>query len=150
MLKTLLVLIATSLFATVRSSALPSRMALVGRQIIPSANVVKCDFVLQPTAIIDPNATDELSHEFDVVIANALRAQPGIDTGFVTPITIIYIANLDAKNTFNVEETLGAEKLTSAQTTAIIEGWLGTTIPGQFSNWIVNTAACVPSNILEA
>ncbi|KAF9561816.1 hypothetical protein CPC08DRAFT_707186 [Agrocybe pediades] len=142
MSKTLLTLIVASLFAASgNGSALPSGI-LIGRQLIPSANFVTCDFVLQPTATIDPSATNILFFEFNRDINTALSG-PGIGSGTVS---VSFTANFDANNTFNVQETLGAQHLTSAETTASIEGWVGTTIAGLFSNWVVNAAACVPLN----
>jgi len=61
-----------SLFALVIAvsstvNALPSAKvaaSVVKRQGVPTVNIVTCDFVLQPTAAVDPTNTNLLNFEF--------------------------------------------------------------------------------------
>ncbi|KAF4617696.1 hypothetical protein D9613_005818 [Agrocybe pediades] len=130
----------------VATSALPlegeaATTALDKRQGIPTANLVTCNFVLQPTAAVDPTNINELNFEFSNVIIDAFE-NSSTPTGIVVNFGTTFSANLDANNTFNVQDEFGSQRLSAATSIPIIESWVGTTLPGFTSNWIVNSASC--------
>ncbi|KAF4617350.1 hypothetical protein D9613_005820 [Agrocybe pediades] len=106
---------------------------------VPEANVVSCDFLLQPTATVDASATEDLGYEFQTIITGALQ---GSSESQVSSVSSNFTANNDENNTFNVQNQLGALEASAADSKALIEGWVGTVLPGFSSNWIVFSATC--------
>jgi len=101
--------------------------------------LVSCDFLLKPTVHVDPRTTN-LVAEFNYVIGRSLA----IDTpdGVIDGSNSTVLAE-HADNTFLVHDKISAEGETSAQTAAIITGWVGETKQGLAANWLVKAVTCI-------
>ncbi|KDR70678.1 hypothetical protein GALMADRAFT_1349881 [Galerina marginata CBS 339.88] len=100
--------------------------------------LVSCDLLLKPTVHVDSSTTN-LFAEFNFVIGRSLAidANGVIDGGSGSTI----LAE-NADNSFLVNDKISAQGETSAETAAIITGWVGETKEGLVANWLVESATC--------
>ncbi|KDR67499.1 hypothetical protein GALMADRAFT_147048 [Galerina marginata CBS 339.88] len=105
---------------------------------VPASGIADCTLTLKPTVPVDAKTTN-LVAEFNFVIGRSLSIDTNngvIDNGGVT------ILKENPDNTFVVNDKISARGKTSAETSAIITGWVGETKEGLAANWLVQAATC--------
>ncbi|KAH9477297.1 hypothetical protein JR316_0009501 [Psilocybe cubensis] len=124
----------TKLFVTLATLAVAASASPAKRQ----EDLADCTFLLKADGPIDQTDLTAIAIEFNYVLGRSLAVSTGtpVNGGAAEIITASY------DNVFNVHKTLSAEGKTSAETAAVVEGWVGETKLGLSANWLVQAAEC--------